>query len=84
MSRGGPLLRQHWTVGVKAARLGGRELPDGGAEESDSGGQFTARPVSPTSPASHPKTQNLREGSGPTGEETIPTVPTIRRIRGHP
>ena len=89
MSRGGRLLRQHWPVGVKAVRFRGHKLPDGGAEESDSGGRVlhraaTPRPVSPTSHLSHPKIQNPREGSGPAGEGTIPTVPTIRGTRGHP
>ena len=40
-SRGGRLLQQ--PVGVKAVRLGGRELPDRGAEESDSGGRALRR-----------------------------------------
>lgn len=63
VSQGGRLLRQHWPVGVKAVRFGGHELPDGGTEESDSGGRAlhraaTTRPVSPTSHPSHLKIQN--------------------------
>lgn len=44
-SWGGQLLQQ--PVGVKAVRLGGRELPDRGAKESDSGGRALRPPEPP-------------------------------------